>query len=171
MPRTHGGAGGAGSLQAGHGFQEWAVGLLGVAPQRWVTGAGRVSWGWLVRPAPCGQGTGARSGWQGPWSWLYMGRVRAPGALGGAGGAPSHGGGGYPWNTLLSVIWLASMHTGAHGVFYGAARPCSSPLPNNGTLSLLWVWTFSQFPSAMVFHSPALSILPFPPAVHYSLVP
>ena len=39
-----------------------------------------------------------------------------------------------------------------------AAHP-SSPLPNNGALSLLWVWNFSWVPSAVSFHSPALIIL------------
>ena len=31
-----------------------------------------------------------------------------------------------------------------------AASHSSYPLPNNGALPLLWVWTFSQVPSVMV---------------------
>ena len=49
------------------------------------------------------------------------------------------------------------------------ACPFSSPLPNNGTLSLLWVQTFSWVPSAMAFHSPALSVPPTPSSAHHSL--
>ena len=51
------------------------------------------------------------------------------------------------------------------------ARPSSFPFPSNGTLSLLQVWTLSQVPSAMAFHSPALRV-PLPlPTVHHSLAP
>ena len=45
----------------------------------------------------------------------------------------------------------------------------SSPLFNNGNLSLLWVWTFSQVPSAMALHSPALSVPLSQPMVYHSL--
>ena len=51
------------------------------------------------------------------------------------------------------------------------ARPSSFPFPSNGTLSLLQVWTLSQVPSDMAFHSPALRV-PLPlPTVHHSLAP
>lgn len=52
-----------------------------------------------------------------------------------------------------------------------AALPSPHPLPNNGTLSLLWVQTFSPLPSVVAFHSPALSILLPPPVTHHFLVP
>ena len=51
------------------------------------------------------------------------------------------------------------------------AYPSSSPFPNNCTLSLLWVGTFSWVPSAVAFHSPALSVLLPLPSVHRSLFP
>ena len=50
------------------------------------------------------------------------------------------------------------------------ACPSSSPLANNGALSLLSVWTFSWVPSAVAYHSPALSVLLPLPAAHHSLV-
>ena len=48
-----------------------------------------------------------------------------------------------------------------------AACPSFSPLPNTGTLSLLRVQTFSQVPSIVSFHSPALSLLLPPPTMHH----
>ena len=51
------------------------------------------------------------------------------------------------------------------------ARPSSSPLLNTGALSLLWVHTFSQVPSVVAFHSPALSVLLPSPAMYSFLVP
>ena len=42
------------------------------------------------------------------------------------------------------------------------AHPFFSPLPNTGALSLLQIQLFSQVPSDVAFHFPALSIL-FPP--------
>ena len=64
----------------------------------------------------------------------------------------------------------ASMHKLGHKEFsVVVACPISSPLPNDGALSLLWVWTFSRVPSAVAFHSPALRV-PLPlPMVHGSL--
>ena len=50
------------------------------------------------------------------------------------------------------------------------AHLSSSPLPNTGTLSLLWVQIFSQVPSVVAFYSPALSILLPPPTMHLFLV-
>ena len=50
------------------------------------------------------------------------------------------------------------------------ACPSSSPLPNTGVLSLMWVQTFSQVLSVVAFHSPALSILLPPPMLHHFLV-
>ena len=47
----------------------------------------------------------------------------------------------------------------------------SSPLPNTGTLSHLWIQTFSRDPSVVAFYSPALSILLPPPQMHRFLVP
>lgn len=44
------------------------------------------------------------------------------------------------------------------------AHPSSSPLPNIGALSLLQIQLFSQVPSDMAFHSPALCVL-LPPRV------
>ena len=51
------------------------------------------------------------------------------------------------------------------------AHPSSSPLPDSGTLSLLWVQTFSWVPSVVAFHSPAISLLLPPPTMHCFLVP
>ena len=51
------------------------------------------------------------------------------------------------------------------------ACPYSFPLPNTGALSLLWVPIFSQVPSVVAFHSPALSVLLPPPAMHCFLTP
>ena len=48
------------------------------------------------------------------------------------------------------------------------AHPFSSPLLNNDTLSLLWVWTFLCVSSAVAFHSPALS---YCPRTHSALLP
>ena len=48
------------------------------------------------------------------------------------------------------------------------AHPSSSPLPNTGTLSLLQIQLFSQVPSDVAFHPPALSVLvPPPPTVSF----
>ena len=58
-------------------------------------------------------------------------------------------------------LWLKEYFTEAH--------PSSSPLPNTGTLSLLWVQIFSQIPSVVAFHSPALSV--FFPSTHDALLP
>ena len=51
------------------------------------------------------------------------------------------------------------------------AHPSSSPQANPGALSLLLVQTFSQVPSVVVFHSPALSLLLSPPMTHHFLIP
>ena len=51
------------------------------------------------------------------------------------------------------------------------AHPSSFPLPNTGTLSLLWVQTFSQIPSVVSFHSPALDVLFPSTSMHHFLVP
>ena len=74
------------------------------------------------------------------------------------------------WEALLCTSWWASVHAGAQGVFYGGC-PSSSHLPNTGALSLLQVQIFSQVPSVVAFHSPALSILLPPPSTHGFLVP
>ena len=58
-----------------------------------------------------------------------------------------------------------------HKEYSMVAHPSSSPLPNTGALSLLWVQLFSQVPSVVAFHSPALSILLPPPVTHHFLVP
>ena len=47
----------------------------------------------------------------------------------------------------------------------------SSPLLNTGSSSLLWIQLFSQVPSVVAFHSPALSILLTPSATHCFLIP
>lgn len=44
------------------------------------------------------------------------------------------------------------------------AHPFSSLCPSNGTLCLLWVWTFSHVPSALAFHTPAL-VYHLPPSM------
>ena len=51
------------------------------------------------------------------------------------------------------------------------AYPSSSALPSTGALSLLWFHLFSQLPSVVAFHSPALSVLLPPPVMHCFLVP
>ena len=51
------------------------------------------------------------------------------------------------------------------------AHPSSSPLPNTGALSLLQFQLFSQVPSIVAFHSPALSVLLPPPVRHHFLIP
>ena len=51
------------------------------------------------------------------------------------------------------------------------AHPSSSPLPNTGALSLLWFHLFSQLPSVVAFHSPALSVLLPPPMILHFLIP
>ena len=43
------------------------------------------------------------------------------------------------------------------------AYPSSSPLPNTGALFLLQIQLFSQVPSDVAFHSPALRVLLPPP--------
>lgn len=79
-------------------------------------------------------------------------------------------GGEMLWEALLSACWWASTHAGAQGVFYGG-YPFSSSLPNTGTLSLLWVQTFSWVPSVVAFHSPGLSLLLPLPTAHHFLIP
>ena len=44
-----------------------------------------------------------------------------------------------------------------------AAHPSSSPLPNTGALSLLWIRLFLLVLSDVAFHSSALSVLLPPP--------
>ena len=51
------------------------------------------------------------------------------------------------------------------------AYPSSSALPSTGALSLLWFHLFSQLPSVVAFHSPALSVLFPPPMMHRFLTP
>ena len=73
------------------------------------------------------------------------------------------------WEALLSASWHASMHAGAQGVFYGSP-PLLLSLPNTGTLSLLQDQTFSQVPSVVAFHSPALSVLlPLPMTLSFQV--
>ena len=52
-----------------------------------------------------------------------------------------------------------------------AAHPSSSPLTNTGASSLLRIQTFSQVPSVVAFHSPALSVLLPPPTKLHFLIP
>ena len=73
--------------------------------------------------------------------------------------------------TLCSLRASKQVLTQGYKEFSMVAHPSSLLLPNNGALSLLWVWTFSQVPYVMVFHSPAPSVPLPPPMVHYSLVP
>ena len=65
------------------------------------------------------------------------------------------------WEALLSASWWASELAVVQGVFCGGP-----PLPNTGTLSLLWI----QVPSDVAFHSLALSVLLPPPMMLYFLV-
>ena len=58
-----------------------------------------------------------------------------------------------------------------HKEYSVVARPFSSPLRNTGALSFLRVQLFSQVPSVVAFHSPALSILLPPATMHHFLVP
>ena len=51
------------------------------------------------------------------------------------------------------------------------AYPSSSDLPNTGALSLLWFHLFSQLPSVVTFHSPALSVLLPPPMILHFRIP
>ena len=74
------------------------------------------------------------------------------------------------WESLLSASWW-QVHLLGCKEYSLAAHPFSSPLPNTGTLSLLWVEIFSQVPSVVAFHSAALSILLLPPMMHCFLVP
>ena len=53
---------------------------------------------------------------------------------------------------------------------YSMAACPSSPLPNTGTLSLLQVQIFSQIPSIVAFHTPALNVLLPPPRAHHFLI-
>ena len=78
---------------------------------------------------------------------------------------------GYARDALPSVSSQARVHTGVQGVSYGGLPSSSSPLPNNGALPRLQVRTFSRVPSAMAFHSPALSALLPLPMAHSSLAP
>ena len=50
------------------------------------------------------------------------------------------------------------------------AHPSFTPLPNTGTLSLLQIQLFSQVPSDVAFHFPALSVLLPPPTTLCFLV-
>ena len=52
-----------------------------------------------------------------------------------------------------------------------AGRPSTSPLPNTGALSLLWIQTFSQVPSVVAFRSPALSVFLPLPMLHCCQIP
>ena len=62
----------------------------------------------------------------------------------------------------LSSLWC--------GEYSMVSHPTSSPLPNTGTLSLLQIQLFSQVPSDLAFHSPALSVLLLPPSMLAFLV-
>ena len=65
------------------------------------------------------------------------------------------------WFSLCKPTGMRAL-SGARS-FLWQPTPPSLILPNNGTFSLLQVWTFSWVPSAMAFHIPALSVpLPFP---------
>ena len=66
-------------------------------------------------------------------------------------------------DALSSVSHWGKCVLGCKEFSMAAASPFSSPLPNNGTLSLLWLRTFSWVPSAMAFHFPALSVPLLPP--------
>ena len=81
------------------------------------------------------------------------------------------------WGVGVAPGTLSSLQASRHVCMLGhkvssmAAHLSSSPLPNNGSLSLFGVWTFSRVPSAMAFHSPALSLLLPRPTVYHFLVP
>ena len=62
----------------------------------------------------------------------------------------------------VSSLWRGEYSMGAHSFF--------SPLSNAGALSLLQFQLFSQVPSDVAFHSPALSVLLLPPVTLYFLV-
>ena len=83
---------------------------------------------------------------------------------------PSLGGGAVPG--ILHPLpwgWASANHLGCKEFSMVVACPFSSPLCNNGALSLLWVLIFSYDPSAVAFHSPALSVPLLPPMAHCSL--
>ena len=73
--------------------------------------------------------------------------------------------------TLCSLLAGGQVHTLRREEYSMVAHPSSSPLPNNGALSLLRVQTFSRVPSVLAFHSLALSVSLPPPTVHLFLVP
>ena len=74
------------------------------------------------------------------------------------------------WEALLSASWQQECLLGLKE-YSMVAHPLSSLLPNTGALSLLRVQIFSQIPSVVAFHSPALSILLPPPTMHHFLIP
>ena len=105
------------------------------------------------------------------WDWICAGWAWVPGAHKGVSRARSMQAGCRCQEGVLSSLW-----SGGQACILGpkefsmVACPSSSPLPNSGALPLLQVWTFSQVPSALAFHSPSLRI-PLPlPAAHCSLV-
>ena len=57
---------------------------------------------------------------------------------------------------LIAVGQVSSLWCGEYSMLSQAP---SSPLPNIGTLSLLLIKLFSQVPSDVAFHPPALSVL------------
>ena len=79
------------------------------------------------------------------------------------------------WGRGGRMHWKALLLAGrqarslGHKEYSMVARP-SSPLSNTGALSLLSVQIFSQVPSVVAFHSPALSVLLLPPATHCFLI-
>ena len=58
-----------------------------------------------------------------------------------------------------------------HGEFPMATCLSSSPLPNNGALTLLWAWTFSRVPFTMVFPSIVCGALFLSPLCHPQFSP
>ena len=68
---------------------------------------------------------------------------------------------------LIAGVPVSSLR---HGEYSTVAYPFFSPVPNTGTLSLLQIQFFSQVPSDVAFHFPALSVLLPPPAMLCFLV-
>ena len=78
------------------------------------------------------------------------------------------------WGDVLGMLCSLLAGRQAHMLEdkdYSMAALSSSPLPNNGALSLLRFPTFSQVPSVMAFHSPAYSVSLSPPTEHHFPVP
>ena len=119
-------------------------------------GRGALLMGRWVWPE-CAMAVGHSPGWAG-LAWLRRSGGQLLSGWWDQCAMDGHRGGWDVLRTLCSLLAGRQACMLGHKEFSMMACPFSSPLPNNGPLTLLWAQTFSRVPSVVTFHSPTLSI-------------